>query len=98
MIAERIKLVVINENTLGYLIPGIDWAGVLHASVLKGSKFNNYSHAYIKDEKVRLASEKDFEEFRVSFKGYENPDEYEYAEAQVDGTVYSQKKAVVGIC
>lgn len=75
---SRIKLVVINENTLGYLIPNTKYAGVLRASVIKGSQFNDLDHVLITGKKVRLASKEDFEEYRVCFKGYDNPDEYEY--------------------
>ena len=86
MVTERIKLVVIDEHTLGYLIPNSNYAGVLHASVLRGSPVSGSPLSAMNPipvafKKVRLASEKDFNDFRVSFEGYKkNKNEYEFAE------------------
>ncbi len=74
---ERIKLVVIDEHTLGYIRPGSKSAGVLHASVLRGAVGDGFS-IYIEGKKVRLASAKDFDDYRCSFEGY-SEDEYEFA-------------------
>jgi hypothetical protein len=81
MATQRIKLVVINENTLGYLIPGSNYAGVLHASVLRGSHLNPLLNHDVRGANIRLASEQDFNDYRVSFRGFENPEEYEYAQS-----------------
>lgn len=79
---ERIKLIVIDEHTLGYQIADRSTAGILASSVILGSPMPSALDTTITlaGKKVRLASEKDFEKFRVSFKGYENKQEYEYAE------------------
>ena len=75
---EKIQLIVIDNHTLGYLIPNSTMAGILHTSVLKGSTLNQYDNVETKEKNIRLASKKDFEDFRVSFEGYENSDEYLY--------------------
>ena len=86
MVTERIKLVVIDEHTLGYLIPNSNYAGVLRASILKGapstcSPLSAMNPILVIFAKVRLASEKDFDDFRVSFDGYKkNKNEYEFAD------------------
>jgi hypothetical protein len=77
----KIKLVVLEENTLGYIDPILpDYVGILHTSVLRGSTYNSLSGSiYLGSKKVRLASEKDFDDYRVSFEGYKkHSDEYEY--------------------
>jgi hypothetical protein len=75
---EKIKLVVINEHTLGYMIPGHEMAGILRTSVLRGSFLNPNHNVMTKGAKVRLASAQDFDDFGVVFKGYQNPEKYEY--------------------
>ena len=79
---ERTKLVVVDEHTLGYIDPEQpDYAGVLHASILKGATFcvpASIEPILIKHKKVRLASAKDFNDFRVSFKGFDNEQLYEF--------------------
>lgn len=78
---KRIKLVVLNEHTLGYILPVLpNYVQVLHASLLKGAPFElNPSNKLIgKLDKVRLASAKDFENYRCCFKGFNNPVEYEF--------------------
>ena len=79
---ERTKLVVVDEHTLGYIDPEQpDYAGVLHASILKGATFcvpASIEPILIKHKKVRLASENDFNDFRVSFKGFDNEQLYEF--------------------
>ena len=77
---ERIKLVVFNEHTLGYILPEQpERVCILHTSILKGSYLSNSSTIYVSDGTVRLASEQDFNSFRVSFQGYDKLTEiYEY--------------------
>ena len=77
---ERIKLVVYNEHTLGYILPEQpERVCILHTSILKGSYLSNSSTIYVSDGTVRLASEQDFHSFIVSFEGYDKLTEiYEY--------------------
>jgi hypothetical protein len=78
----RIKLIVVNEHTLAYQGQNTRNYNVLHASILKGAPFNVLPEPKILSrlDKVRLASEEDFDEFRVSPKGFtDNPQEYEFA-------------------
>ena len=81
----KIKLVVFNENTLGYILPELpelpDYVQVLHASVLKGALFevNPSSKLIGKNDVVRLATHADFDDFRVFFGSFGNG-EYEYNE------------------
>ena len=80
----KIKLVVFNEHTLGYIIPELPkYVQVLHDSILKGapSNYNRTPDRLISpNDKVRLASEKDFADFRCVFGSFGNKKEYEYAE------------------
>ena len=80
---SKIKLVVIEEHTLGFIFPESIYASVLHASVLRGSPISGSflsanEPILLGSKKVRLASEKDFDDYRVSFKGFDNELEYEY--------------------
>ena len=76
---EKIKLVVINENTLGYINPERPAiAGVLRASVLHGSNESDGDITCVSGKDVRLASESDFDKFRVCFTGYNNSTKYEF--------------------
>lgn len=63
------KLVVVNEHTLGVLRNRN--LEILHTSILKGSPWSPYSQIYIINETVRQATLLDFENFRVSSKGFE---------------------------
>ena len=77
----RIKLVVINEHTLGYIQPETPTMYcTFRASLLKGATFemNPGPKSILPSDNVRLATPKDFADYRVSFKGYEGNDEYEY--------------------
>lgn len=79
---QRIKLVVFNEHTLGYIAPELpQYVFPLRASILKGAPFetNESSKLISKSDNVRLASEQDFEDFKVCFRGYDNENEYEFA-------------------
>jgi len=71
---DKLELIVIDEHTLAYRKPNSDSAQILHASILKGSPNNNNSGSiYIGSlNKVRLATEQDFDSFRVVFDGYKN--------------------------
>ena len=87
MVKERIRLVVVDEHTLGYIFPqsyydkplGLVYANILHASILKGAVNTERPILIGSTNKVRLANEKDFNDFRVCFNGYKNnPQEYEF--------------------
>lgn len=78
---NKIKLVVYNEYALGYIEPETpNTVHTLADSVIKGAPFRVLCEPYYigMNDKVRLASLKDFEDFRVHFKGYDNPQIYEY--------------------
>ena len=79
---EKIKLVVLEEHTLGYiteLMP--NYVSVLHGSVLRGSPYSIMNNnALIGNNKVRLATEKDFNDFNVSFEQYKNKSKYDTTE------------------
>jgi len=80
MAQAKIKLVVFNEHTLGYIIPEIpNYIQPLRASILKGAPFETIetSKCIAKSDKIRLASAKDFDDFRCSFFGY-TEEEYEF--------------------
>lgn len=78
---KKIKLIVYNEYCLGYILPEYpNMVCTLADSVLKGAPFRVINEPYqiTKSDKIRLASEKDFEDFRVSFERYDNRKLYEY--------------------
>ena len=78
---KKIKLVVCNEYCLGYILPECpNMVCTLSDSVLKGAPFRVMNEPYqiTKNDKIRLASEIDFENFNVSFEGYNNRELYEY--------------------
>lgn len=78
---QRDKLVVVNDNVLAVVYPERpNTAQVLRASVLRGSFDRDGDIMFIKGKNVRLASEKDFDDFRVCFSpiGFGNPDNYEF--------------------
>lgn len=67
------KYIVINENTLGYQIPGDTMVGVLGGKPQLGGRSNSpLEEPFIlaPSDKVRIATVKDFDFFRVCSKGY----------------------------
>ena len=83
--STKIKLVVYKEHTLGYILPEIpNSVQILHSSPLKGanSTTNLQDNYHINNlNEIRLASEKDFDDFNVDFKGYDDKEVYEYSES-----------------
>lgn len=79
---ERVKLVVVNENMLGYITPNLpNYVGILRSSILRGATYPENCGPYLLSplDKTRLASEKDFDDFRVLMNGYKNlPEVYEF--------------------
>lgn len=65
----EMKYVVLNEHTLGYLIP--EWknaVGILRASVLRGSPHSDqdgWTMFVPGSDQVRAATEEDFQAYRV---------------------------------
>jgi len=69
------KYLVVNENTLVYQIEGDTMVGVLGGKPQLGGRSNSAMEepfALKESDKVRTATEKDFDYFRVSSKGYFN--------------------------
>jgi hypothetical protein len=80
------QLIVVNENTLGIRYPNnrphdIEVLRAM-ATTPVTSRFFNYNgisnFPLWSSDKIRLATAKDFEVFKVSFKGFDNPNEFEY--------------------
>ena len=78
---DKIKLVVYNEYALGYILPQQpNQVCILANSILRGAPLKVYNTPYpiSFNDKIRLASEKDFEDYRVCFEGFDNPKMYEF--------------------
>ena len=76
---NRIKVIVINEHTMGLQRPGRASIEILQASVLKGASFQYLPEPtqLNSNDTVRLANENDFNEFRIEFTQYASrPEEY----------------------
>lgn len=87
---DRIKLVVYKEHTLGYIDPALpNSVQILHSSPLKGSpRITSGDSFHINDKnEIRLANEKDFDAFGVSFDGFRNDNRYEYTENDIIGKI-----------
>ena len=80
--AEKIKLVVVDNHTLGFIHPELpNYVQILHASILRGATTTEsllISSGGFKFHNIRLASEQDFDAFRVYFGQFGNKKEYEY--------------------
>jgi hypothetical protein len=79
----KTKLVVINENMLGYIHPEFPTkAGILKSSAIRGAthSWQDGPFELSPTDTVRVASGLDFKAFWVSFDGF-NSTEYEFAEA-----------------
>lgn len=61
-----VKYVVKDENTLGYLIEGSPFMGVLHGSVLKGGHDWKNGPVSLFGAVTRPATEDDFKAYRVA--------------------------------
>lgn len=82
---DKIKLVVFNEYALGYIMPKQpSTVFTLADSVLRGAPIRTITAPYYigTGDTVRLAGKKDFENFRVLFDGYDNPEIYEFDSSQ----------------
>jgi hypothetical protein len=79
---DKIKLVVLNEHTLGYMSPTCNYVVHVFAhSVLRGAGcFLGWTEKCIgQHDVVRLATEQDFDDFRVSFVGFKTDNNYLYS-------------------
>jgi hypothetical protein len=83
---RRPQLIVVNENTLGIRYPNnrphdIEVLRAM-ATTPVTSRFFNYNgitnFPLWSSDKIRLATPEDFEKYRVSFEGYDNPKEFEF--------------------
>lgn len=84
---QRTKLVVVNEDTLGYIMPHApNMLNVYRAKVTggKSSRFFSYGCEHFmlnSSDVVRLANEKDFDFYRCSFEGFKQDKvNYEFAD------------------
>lgn len=76
---QKTKLVVWNENMLGYIHPLTpDYVNVLHGSILKGFVGCQFDSKLVTGNNIRLASAQDFDEYRCSFGYFNNPELYEF--------------------
>lgn len=84
-LGDKFMLVVLNEHTLGYIrqsslhVPGFYTVNILSASIIKGAIKHEGDVPFTEGiDSIRLATEKDFDNFRHSFKGYKNDPQYIY--------------------
>ena len=79
---NRTKLVVGDKHTLGYMNPITpNTFNVLKANTNKGAIYTtniSYNLDISQFKNIRLASAKDFENFNVSFVGFDNKNDYLY--------------------
>ena len=76
---NTVKLVVVNENILGYIEPETPQSiSILHGSILRGANRTEGNISLYGQEIVRLATEQDFINFNVSIEGYKNNPQYTY--------------------
>ena len=69
---KKIDFIVINEHTLCYTTPIPNQAGILRASVLRGSPYSELTGTIIiPSTGVRLATQADFKTYRISPDGYD---------------------------
>ncbi len=75
---QKIKIVVINENCLGYIFPEHpSRVQILSASIIRGGNYYDGSSTMV-NKSVRLANKEDFDIYRVQYEQYKNkPEEYE---------------------
>lgn len=72
-------LIVVNEHTLAYTEPlqRHEYFYVLHASILRGSPYPKFGgHMIFPTHNIRLATAKDFEDYKVCFEGFDDTKEY----------------------
>lgn len=77
----RTQLVVADENVLGYIDPETpNVIGILHASILRGATISSSDGWMFRSQArtIRLATTRDFDEFRVAFVGYDS-NRYEWS-------------------
>lgn len=73
------KLQKIIDSNFAEEVFGVFFAIVIKGSPVSGDPLSAMERIAISpDDKVRLASAADFNEYRVSFTGFDNKDEYEY--------------------
>lgn len=79
MAAKRIKLVVAEGHTLGFIFPELpNSLQILHSSILRGSRYPSTGSIML-PKNHRLADAEDFEAFNIHAKGFiGNLEEYEY--------------------
>lgn len=79
--SEKIQLVVLNENILGYRDPKNNFLNILAASIRSGANFTDRVgdiKFFTSNKDLRFANEEDFDFFMVSGDGYRNDPNYQY--------------------
>ncbi len=77
----RIKLVVVNEHTLGYIDPDRPHTlSILRLRTERSAPFSTMDtpRPLFSSDYVRLASRLDFKAYRVCFDGFDDETKYEY--------------------
>lgn len=78
---DKIKLVVYNNHTFGYILPEIpNEVQVLRDSILKGAPFAVHRDSFVinKGDKVRPVQRSDFDVYRICIDGYYEDDNYDF--------------------
>lgn len=78
---EKVKFIVVDENTLCYTNPNTSMVNILSASVVKGAaNISGFMAMPMSKSRVRPACRQDFIDFRVDSTGYESDPNYEFPE------------------
>jgi hypothetical protein len=81
MLHGKTKIVVLEERYLGLIAPNSRKVQILERSIIKGASTYGGSQPYFKTSyysSIRLATPKDFEDFKVQMKGFDNEDKFIY--------------------
>lgn len=96
-------LVVLDEKALAYYIQGRETMQIMSAPTVsvRGQIYHDFQIVHKSGARYRLASEKDFDKFKVSFKGYDEDGYHIHAKspeakevrAEIFSKLYAEKEA-----